>query len=434
MDSPELFAFKKGIRSPQTQEMARNLLPDVYQRILLILDTFIDTPKENKELLAVWIIGTYFHKQFSSFPRLFVNAMKGSGKSRLLQLLKALCWNASVQANMSEAVLFRNASKQTLLFDESESITNKEKSAMRELLNAGYKKGVDVKRMRKSITKDGEQQIVETFDLYGPVALANISGMEDVLGDRCISIILEKSKDPSKILLLEDFDKNIIIRDIKYALTLIQCSWCSVDDARNMNKGAIDIGKYNLYTLNTLSYTSTLTTLTTLYHLKPLLLEEEQDFRLTEKEIDFYQKLHEIKIDGRNLEIFFPLLNLASMISEDVFEQIKEIAKNYVEERSKQDQLENTDWSFTDFIARQQSDLRYIPVSEIIFKFKEFYAADDVEWLNSRWIGQALRRLRLSVNKRRMGKGVEYILNVAKAQDKLKLFKMVEEKKDGSPN
>jgi len=233
---------------------------------------------------------------------------------------------------------------------------------------------------------------------------------------------------------LEDFDKNIIIRDIKYALTLIQCSWCSVDDARNMNKGAIDIGKYNLYTLNTLSYTSTLTTLTTLYHLKPLLLEEEQDFRLTEKEIDFYQKLHEIKIDGRNLEIFFPLLNLASMISEDVFEQIKEIAKNYVEERSKQDQLENTDWSFTDFIARQQSDLRYIPVSEIIFKFKEFYAADDVEWLNSRWIGQALRRLRLSVNKRRMGKGVEYILNVAKAQDKLKLFKMVEEKKDGSPN
>jgi hypothetical protein len=422
MDSPDVFALKNRVPSKDAEELAKKMLPDIYNRILVVLDTYLDTTVENKQIIAIWIIGTYVHKRFISFPRLFINAMKGSGKSRLLQILKALCWNATVQTNMSEAVLFRNASKQTFLFDESEGISSKEQNTIRELLNAGYKRGTEVKRMRKSFTKDGEQQIVETFDLYSPVALANINGMEDVLGDRCVTIVLEKSKDPSRTLLLEDFEENMLIRDLKFALTTILVYECMCICPPET------VVKYNVYTLSTHTTLTTLIPQTTLYHLKPLLLNEEMDFSITEEEMEFFKRIHETNLDGRNLEIFFPLFNIAKSISEEVFNNVCEIAKEYVLERTKQDRLENTDWSFIDFIARQPATLNYVPVAEMVKGFKEFYALDDVDWLNSHWVGQSLKRLKLSLNKRRIGKGVEYILNVAKAQDRLKIFKMTDDK------
>lgn len=426
MDSPDVFALKKGMQTEEAKELAKKLLPEIYRRIIIVLDTYMDTTKENKELIAIWIIGTYMHKQLPSFPRLFINAMKGSGKSRLLQILKALCWNATVQANLSEAVLFRSASKQTMLFDESESISNKEKGALRELLNAGYKRGTEVTRMKKMISRQGEDQIKEVFDLYGPVAIANINGVEDVLGDRCISIVLEKSKDPSKTMLLEDFDQNHIIKDLKFALNTVLVYKCSVGMSPE------SISHFNIYTLYTLTTLTTLTAQTTLYNLKPLLLEDKQDFIITEEEAEFFKEIVDLKIDGRSFELFFPLLNVAKNISPEVFADIKLITKNHVLEKSIEDQLENTDWSLIDFVARQPQTLNFIPVNELIMKFRDFYSQDDTTWLNSMWMGKALKRLGLTIDKRRLGKGVEYRLNVAKAMERLRMFKMInEEKKDG---
>lgn len=424
MDSPETFALKKGMQTQEAQDLAKKLLPEIYNRLIIVLDTYMDTTLENKKIIALWIIGTYLHKQLPSFPRLFINAMKGSGKSRLLQILKALCWNATVQTNLSEAVLFRSASKQTLLFDESESISSKERGAMRELLNAGYKNGTQVTRMRKVVSKQGEDQIKESFDLYGPVALANINGMEDVLGDRCIPIILEKSKDQSKTMLLEDFDQNVIIKDLKYALSVVLVYKCSVMLSPE------SISQYNIYTLTTLPTLPTLTTLTTLYHLKPMLLEDSANFSLTEQQITFFKEIHEIGIDGRNFELFLPLLNISNAISLETFNDLKKIAKEFTLEKTKEDQMENRDWSLIDFVARQPQTLSFISVNELIMKFRDFYSQDDTEWLNSRWVGKALKRLNLTIDRRRLGKGVEYCLNVSKAQEKLKMFKM-EEKKDG---
>ena len=40
--------------------------------------------------------------------------------------------------------------------------------------------------------------IVEDYDLYSPKMLANISGIEDVLEDRCITIILKRTRNKEK--------------------------------------------------------------------------------------------------------------------------------------------------------------------------------------------------------------------------------------------
>jgi len=50
--------------------------------------------------------------------------------------------------------------------------------------------------------------IQEEFEPYKPLCLANIWGIEEVLGDRCVTIILEKSSRQDIMKILEDFDSN----------------------------------------------------------------------------------------------------------------------------------------------------------------------------------------------------------------------------------
>ena len=400
------------------------LFPEVHRRIFVILDTFMVMKDQDKKIVALWIIGTYFHKEFNSFPRLFINAMKGSGKSRLLQIIKALAWNGSVQANLTEAVLFRSASESTLLFDESESISSKEKGVMRELLNAGYKKGVAVSRLKKVKTKEGEEMAPESFDLYGPVGLANINGVEDVLADRALTLILEKSNDPIKTKLLEDFDKNDAFLDIKRTLEAIRCRLCSVGTLKNNLHQKDLIEGMNIHTLTYTHTHNTLPTLPTPYSWEMMTLDKKKEEIILSKEaIAFYDKVTELGIEGRDLELFLPLFVIADWLKGDILSQTMIIAKDYVENKQQEDHIENRDWSLVDFVARYPSTLNFIPVAKIVNDFRDFYNDDDVEWLNSAWIGKSLRRLNLTVDKRRLGKGVEYILNGAKAKAQMEAFR-----------
>jgi hypothetical protein len=65
-----------------------------------------------------------------------------------------------------------------------------------------------VSRMKKVKSFVGEKQEVEVFEPFRPVTLCNIWGMEEVLADRCFTLILEKSFDKSKTRLVEDFQND----------------------------------------------------------------------------------------------------------------------------------------------------------------------------------------------------------------------------------
>jgi hypothetical protein len=73
--------------------------------------------------------------------------------------------------------------------DETEKLQNPEREIdFRNMLYAGYKRGALVYRTHKDTLKP------EPFEVYSPKALANIRGIEDVLEDRCITIILKRGK------------------------------------------------------------------------------------------------------------------------------------------------------------------------------------------------------------------------------------------------
>jgi hypothetical protein len=130
----------------EEKEEYREKWKEIYLNIIDMLKKYLDLKKEYYPLIAIWIIGTYFHREFYTYPYLFFNAMKGSGKTRLLKLIKVLSKDGDLIASLTEAVLFRT--KGTLCIDEFEKITRSGSENLRELLNSAYKKGTKVKRLK----------------------------------------------------------------------------------------------------------------------------------------------------------------------------------------------------------------------------------------------------------------------------------------------
>ena len=77
---PEIPEIDNKIREDNKKK-----LKESYFLIIKILNKYLDLKPEYYDIIALWIIGTYYHKSFITFPYLFLNAVKGSGKSRALK-------------------------------------------------------------------------------------------------------------------------------------------------------------------------------------------------------------------------------------------------------------------------------------------------------------------------------------------------------------
>jgi hypothetical protein len=304
-------------------------------------------------------------------------------------------------ASMTEAVLFRTTG--TLGIDEFENLGSKDKSELRELLNAAYKKGIKITRMRKKKSVDGEQQVAESFDVYRPIVMANIWGMEEVLGDRCISLQLEKSTNPIITRLVENFDEFPEIQAVKDYFSKFQCSLCSVVTKKNIYT-SWNTFIYTIYTnttnnINNTNYTNE--------------LEEENE--------EFFRKIVDTNIDGRNLELFFPLFMISGAIGEDVLNETLDFAKRMVHDKRVEEVTESKDVMVFRLIASMEA-AKYVKINEIVNLMRHMTNEGEMEWLNAKWMGRALKRLQLTVDKRRVGDGVEVTLDIDKAKKKMEMF------------
>ena len=374
-------------------------LKDCYYTIIDILKKYCDLEERYYPIVALWIIGTYIHDEFETFPYLYLNAIKGSGKSRLLKLIAELCKNGRMIGSLTESVLFRNAKGRTFCVDEFENIDSDDKHTLRELLNSAYKKGMIIersKKVRRKNEKTGENEetySTETFDVYTSIAIANIWGMEEVLGDRCITLILEKSSNVKITKLIEIFKKDFSIQKIKGLLEEIKDNLCSLVTEKNM---AQDWNNY----------------------ISGLSNEGDKKLHL------FFKRVDEIGIEGRNLELMLPLYFIAYLIDEQTLDKALEISKEIVKEREEEDYFENKDKIFMRFLSEKLQEgnleyLNYISITKLTNQFKE-YEGEGNDWINSKWIGKALKRMKLIKDKKRETKGIKVLLNLEKAKIKTK--------------
>lgn len=412
----EPYFIEKDNSEKEKYDKIRMILGECYDDIVNVLKDYCDLKEDYYKLIATWILGTYFYREFLTYPFLFFNAMRGSGKSRLLRLIASLSWNGSLITSPTEAVLFRSAGQGTLAIDEFESIAKRENQGLREILNASYKKGMTIKRMRKKKCVDGETQVIEEFEPYCPIVMANIWGMEEVLGDRCITLILEKSSNPLFSKKAEDFEHNVVVKDIKSRLLTLQkdnlVQLCSYFSENNLYT------EWNNWLNDRYNYTTTLTTLTTHTTQTTLIINSKLD--------TFFNEIDLSEINGRNLELFLPLFIISKFFYNDLFLEIIKIGKELTKERRIDEMTESKDVLVYEFVANLDEGWSY-NVKELTEKFKQFvdYTREDEykDWLNPKWFGRALKRLELIKEKRRMARGIEVELFIAKAQEKIKMFK-----------
>lgn len=412
----------------------RQLVNFLYEEVISVLKDYVVLEENQYKMVALWILGTYMHEKFNTFPLLFFNAMRGSGKSRTLMLISALAsgGDGSVQNNLTEAVLFRIPRGKTTCIDEAEQISQKEKATLRELLNASYKKGMKVCRMRKTKRKNPETgqleevQIAEEFEPYFPIALANINGLDDVLEDRAITLILEKSDNPEKTKKVEDFTRNLKIQAIKHNLM----QFCDVSDVTLHEKewNSYLKHKYNITNITNNTNNTNNTNITQNPLIQKYLESVKEDINIDLEKEQFFDKLDSAGIVGRNFELFMPLLVLARSIDSMLFEDIFEVIKDFANEKKKSEYSESKDVLLYQFALDKEAEFgnEFIPIKYLTRAFRGFINEDDNEdrWLNEKWMGKALKRLKLILDKRHMRQGAEITINYMKAKEKLKIFKL----------
>lgn len=400
-----------------TEEKVQELSLRAYEQIISFLGEWVDIPEDYKKIIAIWICGTYLHKKFSTFPYLFFNAMRGSGKTRLLKIISWLQYNGNgdILNNPSEPVLFRTAKERGLIFDEFESEKSKDKQTMREYLNSCYKKGGKVFRMEKQRNNNKEEMVAVGHDLFTPVAMANINGIEDVLQDRCVTLIMEKSNNPALVKKIEDFDTNQTLKSLKTQLNELLCRVCSVEWLVECIKG------WNMYVSSKYTLLHTIHMNTSTLHIQ-----------LTEKQLEMYNKIDQTGIFGRNLELYFPLLLTAKLINNSVFDEILEIVLKLNSTKKEDEFTESKDISLIEFVSlADRHRFEYKFIHELAEEFKEFvgpHGLNEDNWINSNWVGLALKRLKLVGDRKRVAKGILVLLAVDKAKEKIKMFK-----RDDSP-
>ena len=385
--------IKEG--SEISEEEAKELMQESYDLIIKMLKKYCDLNEDYYPVIACWIIGTYFHDKLPTYPYLFLNATKGSGKSRTLNLIVTLSKDGKMLNSIRESTLFRT--KGTLAIDEFEDIGRKGFENLRELLNSAYKKGISVIRMKKVKTQEGEEQVAEEFEVYRPLLIANIWGMESVLGDRCVTLVLERSDKKHITDLIEIFGEEK--ETIKIKENMEKCSKCSFMFSWELYK------EWNNFVINNnTNYTN------------------HTNYTNYTNYTNLFKKVKFTGIGGRDLELFFPLIMIANQISDEILNKTTLILSKLHLSKKEEEFNENNDVGLVDFISQEPQKNTYVSLKDITKNFSEFIQINE-DWLNTKWMGRALKRLALIKEKRRRSYGIEYILDYEKAQEKIKMFK-----------
>lgn len=147
---------------------------------------------EAADAVTLWIAATHAQPAWAHAPRLVIRAPeKRCGKSRLLDVIEALCRDPFITVNSSPAAVYRSITDDppTMLVDEADTIFG-EKAAgnedLRGLLNAGHQRNRPAKRY------DAASNRVESIPTFAMAALAGIGAMPDTIEDRAVIIRMRR--------------------------------------------------------------------------------------------------------------------------------------------------------------------------------------------------------------------------------------------------
>ena len=341
---------------------------EVYLETERLLDKYVDfRERDTGDVLALWVMGTYLYPLFEAFPYVGLQGPKGSGKTKTLDVMARLAFNARISSNMSPASLFRvvQATRGMLGIDEAERLSNARDPVtadLRLLLNAGYKRGSPALRC------EGDDHRVVEFEVYGPKVIASIRGLEDVLESRCILISMLRTAGSKGNLVVsesgEDWGK---ARHGLYCFALQHHS--EVRD-RYLNSAGVD------------------------------------------------------KLTNRQAELWRPLLAIASYLDDCGAEGLLELVQGYARRKAKQAEISSLDDRRTALVLAlhklaNTGKTRVMP-KEVKSAIADFMDTDDHDQVTSQWVGYRLREFGLQ--RERTRKGSIYLITQESTLDILERY------------
>jgi hypothetical protein len=156
------------------------------EAVIAAIQRYVVIDHDAVRATALWVVATHCFAAFPVFPRLFITAAEMQcGKTTLLDVLSLVTPRPLAVANISPAALFRiiSAFRPTLLLDEFDGYTKDTAEELRQLINAGHKRGGRVV---------GDTHEPRLFDAYSPMAIAAIGAIAGTLIDRSIVIPLRR--------------------------------------------------------------------------------------------------------------------------------------------------------------------------------------------------------------------------------------------------
>lgn len=381
-------------------------------KTLFEADVFFDQIKEIEEIKT----NSEYVYDFSTSTENFVGNDIVVHNTKCLALTGCMAFNAFNALTMTPASLFRlvDGTKATLLIDEMEKINKKDEGDLRALLLAGYKKGSEVPRVEERKGQTGLKGYgVPSYSTYSPRMLANISGIEDVLEDRALTVILQRGNNKDKMN--KDIDEhNQRWQEIRDKLYLNLMFYANGVNDRNENIIEFMDG---FYAKNEGFIEEELN--------EKVVIEEKEEKQATLwKGVGKIERGVEIElkdvidglIKGRGFELWRPIFTIASLVSEEVLLKIFINAVRHEKTRREEDLTETLDSLLIELLLQTVKEDNYYRVKDITQKLKEGNP-DDERWLNQRWVSRALKRLGLIKERKKHSSGlmVKILVNDVKA-------------------
>jgi hypothetical protein len=317
-------------------------LQELYARIKEKILFYISFDNEiYADITALWIIGTYFSDVFKVYPNLFILGSSGSGKTRLTKLIVFTSRRGWMITDPTDANLPRiiDGYRPTLGLDDFDLVMRKHFPVVFSLLKHVYKEGILIPRLEKVLK--GNKFLLSLFSPYTPLVMNSTEPIAEAqLITRYIRIDMSKSK-------------------------------------RKFPRSDPDVW-----------YTE----------------KERQDlyitrFLLAPKVFEIFSNI-DTGLVGRDDEVWSPVLAIAKLISDDLFEKIKEFAikeskkreeELYPEEKLIIEAVEKLMGSeeILEFTVGQLLDV----IHDLLIERKELTEkAFEKEW-NTRKLGRILERM-----------------------------------------
>jgi DNA primase len=163
---------------------SRELIGEIRQTI----HRYVDLDGFFEALSAYYVLFTWFNDCYSILPYLRFKGDYGTGKSRALQVIGALCFRPMrASGAASDASLFRTIDtwRGTLLLEEADYQQSDYAQATVKILNQGYDKNQAI-ILRCADRANGFE--TEAYDVYGPKMIAMRGEFDDkALASRCLT-------------------------------------------------------------------------------------------------------------------------------------------------------------------------------------------------------------------------------------------------------